>query len=139
MIFQSYNQQTTFDLAKGLARELKGGETIGLIGDLGAGKTVFAQGLAKGLGVKSNVNSPTFVLMKVYKVSAGKIKRLIHIDAYRLDSAVDLENLGLLDYLGKPENVVVIEWADKVKKILPKNAKLIKFKARSEGGRSIKI
>jgi tRNA threonylcarbamoyladenosine biosynthesis protein TsaE len=91
---------------------------LGLIGPLGAGKTTLVQYLAKALGVKQTVNSPTFVLLKEYSIR-GKFKKIIHIDAYRLSSEWALLEIGLADYLVDKKNLIVIEWADKVKKILP--------------------
>jgi tRNA threonylcarbamoyladenosine biosynthesis protein TsaE len=91
---------------------------LGLIGQLGAGKTTLVQYLAKELGVKQVVNSPTFVLLKEYPLT-GKFKKIIHIDAYRLSSPQALTDIGLADYLIDSKNFIVIEWADKVKDILP--------------------
>lgn len=142
----------TFEFAKDFAKTLKGGEIIGLIGDLGAGKTVFAKGLAKGLGVKKTVTSPTFVLMKVYKIAdcrparlatqvAGRlpIAELIHIDAYRLRSGGDLKAIGAEEYFNRPDVAVVIEWADKIKKTLPAKTIFIKFKYAGENSRRLKL
>lgn len=129
-------------LAKKLAATLKGGETIGLIGDLGAGKTVFVQGLAKGLGIKETVNSPTFVLMKLYAIHNPRstIHDLVHIDAYRLNNSEELKNIGLEEYLGRKDRVVVIEWAEKVKDLLPKSSVIIEFKeGQNENQRIITI
>lgn len=108
-------EKETYELGKKFAATLKGGEIIGLIGDLGAGKTIFVKGLAKGLGVKRTVTSPTFVLMKVYKINKQKIKNLVHIDAYRLNSMDDLIGIGVEEYLSKQDSIVIIEWADKIK------------------------
>lgn len=123
----SNSEKETFDFAKKFAKKLKGGEVLGLIGDLGAGKTVFAKGLAAGLGIKQKITSPTFVLMKVYPVNKKSIKNLVHIDAYRLKSERDLEAIGATEYFSDPSSVVLIEWADRVKKILPKNNKEVKI------------
>lgn len=131
------NLQETQALAIKLARQLKGGEVIGLIGDLGAGKTTFTQALAKALGVTAIVNSPTFVLMKVYGVDQGSIKELIHVDAYRLTQGSELENIGLTDYISRPDVLVVIEWADRIKDYLPKNTKYYHFVSTSESSREI--
>ena len=125
-------------LAKELAKELRGGQVIGLVGELGSGKTTFVQFLAKALGVKEKVNSPTFVLMKIYQIPGNnkqtnfklpipKIKQFIHVDAYRLNSAEELENIGLRDYLNCLDTLVVIEWADKVKEILSDNSLIFNF------------
>lgn len=116
------NEAKTRKLGQELAQKISGGEVIALEGDLGAGKTVLVQGLAKGLGIKKTVNSPTFVLMKNYqlKLKKGKIKQLCHVDCYRLDDPEELLAIGINDYLERPDTVCVIEWADKIKKILPK-------------------
>ena len=97
-----------------LAKQLKGGEILSLVGDLGAGKTTFLKGLARGLKVSQHITSPTFVLMKVYPTDKGQIKELVHVDCYRLP-AKEFNNIGLGDYLGRPDTVVAIEWADKLK------------------------
>ena len=124
------SEKETYNFAKKYAKKLKGGEVIGLIGGLGAGKTVFAQGLAAGLGVKETVNSPTFVLMKVYKMKNEKlkIKNLVHIDAYRITKPEEIEAIGAREYFERPDTVTVIEWADKVKFILPARLFIVNFK-----------
>lgn len=127
--------EETTSLGEKLGKTCQGGEVILLLGDLGAGKTCFTQGIAKGLGVKGKVNSPTFNLMKVYQIKNGV---LCHIDAYRLNSGQDLVSIGLDDYLGKKDAVVVIEWAERVKDIWPKNKIKIEFK-NFKDGRKIKI
>ncbi len=119
--------------AKQYAQSLRGGEVIGLIGDLGAGKTTFCQGLAKGLGITQNVNSPTFVIMKIYPVNnASKIKNLVHIDAYRLESANDLESIGAKERFERDDTVILIEWADNISSFLPKKTTNIIFKQSGE-------
>jgi tRNA threonylcarbamoyladenosine biosynthesis protein TsaE len=134
------SEQETFEFAKKLAKKARGGEVYALSGDLGAGKTVFARGFAAGLGIKRNINSPTFVLMKVYPVKKHKtIKHLCHIDAYRLKFARDLAAIGALDYIGKKDCVCLIEWAEKIKKILPKKLKQIKIKHQKENKREISV
>jgi len=139
MKYIAKNEKETISFAKTMAKDFVGGEVIGLIGDLGAGKTTFAKGLALGLGVKVNVNSPTFVLMKVYPVKKGKIKNLVHIDAYRIDCWEDLEVIGADEYFYNPESVVVIEWADRIKlPVKKKKAKLINLTSQGEEKRVIK-
>lgn len=133
------NEKETLAFAEKFAKTLRGGEVVALIGELGAGKTVFARGLARGLGIKQKIKSPTFLLMKIYNVKressrkAGEkttlsrglqIKFLVHVDAYRLSSAHELADIGLLDWLGRPDTVAVIEWADKVAALL-RNKKVI--------------
>ncbi|MFA6304525.1 MAG: tRNA (adenosine(37)-N6)-threonylcarbamoyltransferase complex ATPase subunit type 1 TsaE [Patescibacteria group bacterium] len=127
-------------LAKKLMASFKGGEVVGLVGELGAGKTTFVQFLASELGVQEKVNSPTFVLMKVYQTSTSPIKTLVHVDAYRLHNSEELKNIGLLEYFGKPNTLVVIEWADRVKDILPKNSMMINFtEGEAESERFVEI
>jgi tRNA threonylcarbamoyladenosine biosynthesis protein TsaE len=139
MQYTTNSNEETFALAQNLAKELKGGDVIGLVGDLGAGKTVFSQGLAAGLEVKEQVTSPTFVVMKVYDCNSHPtIKHLCHIDAYRLRGEADLLALGADDYLGEPSTLTVIEWADKVPALLPKGAKTINIEIR-DSQRNIEI
>lgn len=126
------SERETRLFAERFANALSGGEVVALIGDLGSGKTVFAKGLAKGLGVKNTITSPTFVLMKVYK-------NLVHIDAYRLTNGKELEAIGATDYFKDKNFVTLIEWADRVKDILPKNRIEINFKVLDDNKREIKI
>jgi len=117
----------TKELARQYSANLNGGDVIGLSGDLGAGKTTFVQGLAKSLGVTHNVTSPTFVIMKLYQAKHKTIKTICHVDAYRLKTALDLESIGIGEYLGAPDCLTIIEWSEKVRNILPKKTKYIKI------------
>lgn len=108
------------------------GRTIGLQGELGAGKTTFIQAFAKGLGIKNKITSPSFVLMKRYK-------NLYHIDCYRIKSYKDILALDFKEIVSNPKNIIVIEWAEKIKKILPKKTIWIKFKIINEKQRKILI
>lgn len=122
------SEKETIELGKKIACGLQSGKIIGLEGELGAGKTTLIKGIARGLGVKKSITSPTFVLMKVYKIAdlrgwqadkgGYKIKRFVHVDAYRIRNEKDLVLIGIEEYLGDKKTVVVIEWADKVKKLL---------------------
>lgn len=107
--------------AESLARKLRGGETIGLIGDLGAGKTTLTHYLAAALGVQTAVTSPTYAIMQLYATPHAAIKHFVHIDAYRLTSAEELAGLGVEEYCRDPHTVTVVEWADRVTDILPPN------------------
>jgi tRNA threonylcarbamoyladenosine biosynthesis protein TsaE len=100
--------QDTIDVGMQFAESLKGGDIVSLNGDLGVGKTVFAKGVAMGLGVQGAVISPTFVLCCEYN---AKHNNLVHIDAYRLQD-VDIRETGLLDKIGDKCNIVLIEWAE---------------------------
>lgn len=137
MEYISNSDKETKKIAKDLAKTLKGGEVVGLVGNLGAGKTTFTQGLAKALGVTNTVTSPTFVLMKVYPVNHQSIKQLCHIDAYRITSYEDLVAIGAIDYLEASDCITVIEWADRVSLLLPKNSQIIELTNTIEGGRKI--
>ncbi len=102
-----------------LAETLQGGEVLGLVGELGAGKTTFTQLLAKELGVAADVKSPTFVIMQVYDTFAKSAARrgitaLCHVDAYRLEDGSELYGVGFDDYAEQPGTVTVVEWADRV-------------------------
>jgi tRNA threonylcarbamoyladenosine biosynthesis protein TsaE len=104
----------TREAGTALAARLKGGDVVLLRGDLGAGKTTFAQGIARGLGVQGAVQSPTFTLIAEYDAPRlGRTGQLIHIDLYRLDGVAQLDSLGLDEYLDRDDSVVVIEWPDR--------------------------
>jgi tRNA threonylcarbamoyladenosine biosynthesis protein TsaE len=135
MRFISNSAKDTCRFAAEIAKKLKGGEVIGLIGELGAGKTAFTKAAARELGVKKNITSPTFVLMKVYKTGKpdSEIKNLVHIDAYRLKTAADLEAIGASEYFGRADTVVIIEWADRIKEIWPK--KMVRISILTDGKR----
>lgn len=134
------NEKETLEFARGLGEKLKTKTIFALDGDLGAGKTTFTKGLAKGLGIKKTITSPTFVIMKIYEVKQNKyIKELCHIDAYRLKSAKDLEAIGADEYFKKKGTVTVVEWPRKVKKTLPSSMKIIKLKQKGEDRREIEI
>ncbi len=114
---------------------------VALSGDLGAGKTAFVKGVAKGLGIKENVNSPTFVIAKEYKINLKfKIKnlKLVHIDAYRLHSYKDAKAIGLEEYFNK-DNICLVEWPENISQILPKNTKYIKLEHLGENKRGINV
>ena len=127
------NEQETFEFAKKYTKKLKGADIVGLIGNLGAGKTIFSKGIASGLGINENITSPTFVYMKVYDVQDHpSIKKFCHIDAYRIEDEQILANIGVLEYFNNPEVLTVIEWADKIDSILDFNTLLLEFKINKE-------
>ncbi|MEK7664402.1 MAG: tRNA (adenosine(37)-N6)-threonylcarbamoyltransferase complex ATPase subunit type 1 TsaE [Patescibacteria group bacterium] len=124
---------------------------LSLQGDLGAGKTTFLQGFAKGLGIEEKVLSPTFVILKKFKITEiknqkskikntnQKLKNLYHVDCYRLKNEKDLEVLGFKEIISNPQNIVAIEWPEKIEKILPKEIILIKFQHYAENHRTLTI
>ena len=117
---------------------------ICLYGDLGSGKTTFTQGLAKALGIKDRVISPTFVLLRQYKIKSHKLQaiscqQLIHVDCYRLRSEKDFKAIDLEELWSDPKNLVIIEWAEKVKNILPKKRLDIYFEYLDKNKRELRI
>ena len=118
-----------------LAKELIGESlrkkafVLALEGELGGGKTTFLQGFAMGLGIKDKILSPTFVLMKrfVMKKNKNGFKDFYHLDCYRIENPKDILSLDFKKIISNPRNVMAIEWADRIKKILPKDTLILKF------------
>ena len=118
-------------VGEALAACIEGGQVIALRGDLGAGKTTFVQGLARGLGVRARVSSPTFVLVNEYPVGPGTHgPRLIHIDTYRLGSAArgEADAMGLEELLEDPDAIIAIEWAERIADLLPVDHLLLELR-----------
>jgi len=116
------------------AKTAKGAAVIALQGNLGAGKTTFTQGFARGLGIKRRMASPTFIIMRRFAIPRGKktratapFKNLYHIDAYRLKKIDSLEPLGLKEIFADPTSLILIEWPEKIKKALPRKTAWLKF------------
>lgn len=129
LIAATRSGEETRAIGKRLGEVLEPGVFIALIGPLGAGKTTFVQGLAEGLCVEGAVTSPTFVLMRLHR---GRIL-LAHADAYRLDGAGELADLGLEDWMD--ECVVALEWADTVPDALPADRIEVRFEYTEDGRR----
>lgn len=121
------------DLA--VAMVATGGGVVTLSGDLGSGKTTFTQGMARALGVKRPVTSPTFAIVSEYE---GDTMRLIHMDLYRLHGPDDLEAIGFYDYLSS-EALVVIEWPERAAELIPDSAVKVAIAATDERSRRIGI
>ncbi|ADU28643.1 tRNA (adenosine(37)-N6)-threonylcarbamoyltransferase complex ATPase subunit type 1 TsaE [Evansella cellulosilytica] len=130
---KSSSIEETTQLAEKLATHLAKGDVVTLEGDLGAGKTSFTKGLAKGLGVTRNVNSPTFTIIKEYE---GKHMMLYHMDAYRVEE--EYEDLGLEEYF-EGEGVTVIEWPSMIAEQLPQERLSIHIQYTGETTRNIVI
>ena len=139
------NPAQTKKFAEILARQiLKNGPqkeafVIGLIGDLGGGKTTFLQGFAKGLGIRDRVLSPTFVIFKRFKIQNSKFKNFYHFDCYRIKDPKEVLTLGFVDIIKNPEAIVSVEWADRIWKILPKDSMIVEFEFLNEKKRTIEI
>lgn len=181
-VFTTNSAAETKKLARQILKELKT-NTIGLIGELGSGKTTFVQGLAAALGIKKRVISPSFVLIREYEIQRrgshlqqkrhpearrnvgtkdpirGKINKGIlrcaqndawrkgfipvtkffHVDLYRLEGKIDIVQLGLPEIWENKANLVIIEWAEKIKDKLPENSLILKFENLGENKRRIRI
>ena len=134
--FATLSPEETFNEGKKFASRLSGGEVIALVGELGAGKTVFTKGLCEGLNVKNPVISPTFTIANEYDADL----KIYHFDAYRLSGSEEAAAIGMEDYM-MGDAVCVIEWAEKVKEVIPEDATWIYFyhKKESESGRILRI
>lgn len=144
--FTTKSPKETQAIARLMAQELKrahvaakGALVIGLVGDLGGGKTTFTQGFARGLGVKGRVLSPTFVLLKRFPLRGASFKNFIHIDAYRVESSREIAALGWKEFAADEKNIILVEWADKIKKLLPKNTIFVYFEHVDDTIRNITV
>ena len=118
--FISNSREETYAFAMEYAKTLKAGDVLLLDGDMGAGKTVFAKGIAKGLGIEEEVTSPTYAYMNDYE------GRLFHYDCYRIESVEQAESLGLADYFYMG-GICLVEWAQNVAPLLPKTVKRVRI------------
>lgn len=136
IILDSRSASETIRIGKEVGNRLRPGDVVALIGELGAGKTHFIKGLASGVGVKKSkyLSSPSFTLVNEYP---GKIP-FYHIDLYRLETREDAENLGLEEYV-QGEGVTVIEWADRIPSLIPKEALWIEIEYAGEKDRTIEM
>ena len=128
--FISESVEQTQEFAKEYAKSLKAGDVVLLDGDMGAGKTAFAKGVALGLGIEEEVTSPTYAYMNDYD------GRLFHYDCYRIESVEQAENLGLADYFDMG-GICLIEWSQNIAPLLPKKTKRVTIKKISENEREI--
>lgn len=112
MMFSVKTATEMQESAKAFAASLQPGDVILLRGDLGAGKTTFTQGLAEGLQAKGPVRSPTFSLMNIYPISdtSSSLRHLVHVDLYRIEKESELQELGLEEWMGRADTIMVVEW-----------------------------
>lgn len=118
----------------------KNAVVLGLMGNLGGGKTTFLQGFAKGLKIKEKILSPTFVILKHFKINKSVSKQFrdyYHIDCYRLNDGKDILEMDFKKIIFNSENIVAIEWSEKVKKLLPRDSIVINFKFVDKNKREI--
>ena len=130
MIIETNTPKETFDFGKSIGESAKAGTVFTLIGDLGVGKTVFTQGLAKGLDILEPISSPTFTIVQVYE--EGRLP-LYHFDVYRIGDVEEMEEIGYEDYF-YGEGVSLIEWANLIEEILPEKYTEIKIEKNLEKG-----
>lgn len=109
--------------ARKMAKKIRGGEIIALIGELGSGKTTFTKALGTALGIRQQISSPTFVMMQQFETPKGLF--FYHLDLYRTKNFSEVKSLGITEWWGHPKTVTVIEWADKILDSLPKHTTII--------------
>ena len=114
-MIETGSEKETFDLGYSIGKEAKPGKVYALLGDLGVGKTVFTKGVAAGLSIKEQVNSPTFTIVQVYE--SGRLP-LYHLDVYRIGDIEEMEEIGYEDYFFG-EGLCIVEWADLIRELIP--------------------
>lgn len=124
----------TIEFGKSVARAVGVGSVISLVGDLGAGKTTFTKGVARGLGIMDNVTSPTFTILNEY---SGEEKRLYHFDFYRIEDESELVELGFEDYFPSTDGLTIVEWVEKAPSVLPKQYYQVTFEKIDDDKRRI--
>ena len=130
------------EFVEGLAPWTHTATVVGLYGNLGAGKTSFTQGVAAALGILDTINSPTFVIEKIYaipeKESTQTFSHLIHIDAYRLEKSEEMLRLGWAEIISNPQNLILVEWPERIADIMPEHIQ-VKFEHVTENERTAEI
>lgn len=143
----------TQNVAENLAKNLEDTKFLALFGNLGSGKTTFVQGFAKGLGIRQRIISPTFIIVREHKIGikneelpaspklkrGERIKNFYHIDLYRVQTPHDIEGLGLKEIFNDQNNIVAVEWAEKIKNILPEERIELYFENLEENRRRVTI
>lgn len=132
----THSAEGTMEVGQKLAKGLSKGDVVALYGDLGSGKTTFTKGIGKGLGVKDvrQINSPTFVLIKEYSARFP----IYHIDLYRLDKLREIEDIAIEEYI-YGDGIAIIEWAEKIKTLIPEKHIAVRFKIKGDKRREINI
>ena len=137
----THSVEETQQFAEKFAKEIQPGDIITLSGDLGAGKTTFTQGFAKGLGITQRIISPTFIIARKYRITDSKlsIAYFYHIDLYRLHKEEEIESVGLSEIFGEKDAIAVIEWPERLGSLLPKKRWEIKIESLREDERKITL
>lgn len=131
-VFLSHSEEETLLWAERYAKTLKGGDVVLLDGNMGAGKTVVAKGIARGLGIKEEVTSPTYAYINTYD------GRLFHFDCYRVPSEAFAESLGFSEYFSLG-GICLVEWSSRIAGLLPEHCKRVTISGRGEGAREIEF
>lgn len=133
--------EETQEFAKKFAERIKPGDIVALSGELGAGKTTFTQGFVQGLEITNRIISPTFVIIRMYRIKnqESRIKNLYHIDLYRIENEGGLEGLGLKEILEEKDAVKLIEWPERMGSLLPEKRWDIRIESLGESERKINI
>ncbi len=129
-VFESNSEKDTFSFAMEMAKGAAAGDVFLLNGDLGVGKTVFAKGFAKGMGIEDVVASPTFTIMQLY---SGSELNLYHFDAYRIEDPDEIYDIGFTDYIGG-DGICLIEWAQNIAELIPEDAVSIEIEKDLDKG-----
>ncbi len=138
MKFVTKSPEQTEKLGEDFAKNLKPQDVVFLIGNLGSGKTTFTKGIARGLGIKNRILSPTFIVVRSHSTANERIQTLYHLDLYRLKDEGEVLNVSLTDYMNDEKGIVVIEWPEVSQEIVKKNAWKVKFETKDDE-RSIEI
>ena len=130
MIIESFSEKDTYLLGEKIGKEASPGSVFALLGDLGVGKTVFTQGVAKGIGIKDSICSPTFTIVQVYE--EGRLP-FYHFDVYRIGDVEEMDEIGYEDYF-YGDGVCFVEWANLIEEIMPQNTVWIRIEKELEKG-----
>lgn len=129
-VFETYSPEETLEIGRLLGENAGPGEVYALIGDLGAGKTVFTKGFAQGLGIEEPVNSPTFTILQIYE--EGRLP-LYHFDVYRIEEPEEMEEVGFDEYIDG-DGVCLIEWAGRIGDLLPPEVIVVRIEKNLDRG-----
>lgn len=138
MKFVTKSPEQTEKLGEDFAKNLKPQDVVFLIGNLGSGKTTFTKGIARGLGIKNRILSPTFIVVRSHSTANERIQTLYHLDLYRLKDEGEVLNVSLTDYMNDEKGIVVIEWPEVSQEIVKKNVWKVRFETKDDE-RSIEI
>ena len=136
-IFYSHSEEETEKLAFEIARSLVPGDTVLLRGNLGAGKTVFSRGFAKGLGCDDTLSSPTYTIVQEYQLPDGA--RLYHMDLYRIADAGSALGFGVDEFIDDPKAYKLIEWPERIESLLPENCVTVEITHKGDEERELRV